>query len=129
MNLDRRVFLYLMKYMPIVFAIGILVNDALYNLGTPNYYIIHYLVGNSVYTSVMMLLSSYVFKFCYWHKAIITFCIAALIISACNTYGVIDIDVNNEIKCHYSLAVLTTILVTYLYFKAIKTKRKTNNKF
>lgn len=126
MNLDRRVFLYLMKYMPIVFAIGILVNDTFYNMGIPTYYVIHYLVGNSLYTSIMMLLSSYVFKFCAWHRAIIAFNFAALFISALNTYNVINLDVNNEIRCHYSLAVMTVILVTYLHFKAIKTKRKEN---
>jgi hypothetical protein len=42
MNLNRRLFLFLMKYMPIVFAIGIVVNDVLYNLEIHDYYIINY---------------------------------------------------------------------------------------
>lgn len=64
MNLNRRLFLFLMKYMPIVFAIGIVVNDVLYNLEIHDYYIINYFCGNSIYTTVMMFISSYVFKYC-----------------------------------------------------------------
>ena len=126
MNLNRRLFLFLMKYMPIVFAIGIVVNDVLYNLEIHDYYIINYFCGNSIYTTVMMFISSYVFKYCTWHRVIISYVAALLIISMLNTYNVIDLDRCVEIEIHFILLMITTIVLTYIHFKTVKTKRKTN---
>ena len=43
-----------------------------------------------------------------------------------NTYNVIDLDRCVEIEIHFILLMITTIVLTYIHFKTVKTKRKTN---
>lgn len=62
-----------LKYYPIVQSIGILINNTCYVLGiwAKLCYILDFIIGNSLITTILLLIGSYTFKFCGWHRALI----------------------------------------------------------
>ena len=84
----KKGFLLLIKYIPIIQMVGMLVNNTLYYFDIINryVYILDYLVGNSLITTILLYVCSYVFKFCNWYRLII---ISNLIVITTNIYDVI----------------------------------------
>lgn len=69
----RKLLILLIKYIPIVQSIGMLLNNILY-LANACYnicYIIDFIIGNSLLTTIFLLICSYVFKFCNWHRILV----------------------------------------------------------
>lgn len=62
-----------MKYIPIIQMVGMLFNNTMYyyeNVYSINY-ILDYLIGNSLITTALLFVCSYIFGFCKWYRLII----------------------------------------------------------
>ena len=70
----KKVFLLLIKYMPIIQMVAMLVNNTMYcfDVYTKMYYLLGYLTGNSLLTTVLLYACSSVFKFGNWYRQIVT---------------------------------------------------------
>lgn len=69
----KKIFILLIKYIPIVQMIGMLLNNILYFYDIYSItYILDFLIGNSLIATFLLYVCSYVFKFCSWHRLIIT---------------------------------------------------------
>lgn len=69
----KKLFIFLIKYIPVIQLAGILVNNILYSLESSKInLIIDFIFGNNITTTLLFYICSYVFRFCNWHRLIIT---------------------------------------------------------
>ena len=131
----KKLFLLLIKFIPVIQMAGMLVNNTLYYLDdfyTP--YFIDFLLGNSLVTTILLFTCSYTFKFCVWHRIIITANFINILIA--------NFDSNIGLSCtdlglllvYYFNSCLFIILATYIHIKDIdyewcKNKIKTIKNF
>ena len=84
----KKYFLLFIKYFPIVQMMGILVNNVIYiNYNTMMAYVIDYSIGTSLAVFVLLYLISYTFKFCLWHRLIITSNLFSSLIALYDSYA------------------------------------------
>lgn len=106
-----------MKYMPISQLMGIFVANTLFCFNICNWlaYIIRFLLGNSLIVTIFLLLASYLFGFCKWHRIIIYSNLINISIELIDKIFHIPIS-NLEILVLYSTISILFIFVA-LYYK------------
>lgn len=68
----RKLLILLIKFIPVIQMAGMLINNLLYFNDIYYFsYIIDYLIGNSIITTFLLIVCSYIFNFCTWHRLII----------------------------------------------------------
>lgn len=69
----KKLFLVLIKYIPIIQLVGILFNNTLYYFGVNSLfsYFIDFVLGNSIITIILLFVISYVFGYCNWYRTIL----------------------------------------------------------
>lgn len=68
----RKLLILLIKFIPVIQMAGMLINNLLYfNDIYCLSYILDYLIGNSIITIFLVIVRSYIFNFCTWHRLII----------------------------------------------------------
>lgn len=98
----KRLFIVLIKYIPIIQMVGMLFNNILYCFSDIYIisYILDFIIGNSITTTFLLYVCSYVFGFCKWHRFIITANIINLLIANLDAYYRIPIsDIQLLIIC------------------------------
>lgn len=72
--MNKKLFVFIIKYMPIVQMIGILLCNILSILNHNGYIsrIIDFFIGNNILTIFLLYICSYLFGFCKWHRLTIT---------------------------------------------------------
>lgn len=70
----KDIFVLLIKYMPIIQMVGMLFNNLIYYFQLCNElsYISDFILGNSLITTFLLFVCSYIFGFCNWHRLLIT---------------------------------------------------------
>ena len=70
----KKLFIFLVKYLPVIQMAGILFNNTMYyfDLFLEHSRFIDFIIGNSYITSILFYICSYMFGFCKWHKLVIT---------------------------------------------------------
>lgn len=127
----RNKFLYkielgLLKIIPMLIAFMCLLNSVLsyFDIDTC---ILSYLGGTSIITLVFLYVSSYVFKFCKYHRMFLHYIVVTQIINIYDYYYGIPID-NLEYLClHLIIAGLFLFIILYLYVKINKGVITKNN--
>ena len=115
-RLLKKVFLFIIKYMPITQMVGMLINNTLFyfDIVTKAYYLFNYLTGNSLITTSLLYVCSYLFKFCNWYRLIIT----ANFINI--TITILYIYINSPITDFQLLVLYYTISVLFIFIIIIK---------
>ena len=111
----KKVFLILVKYMPIIQMVAMLLNNTMYcfDVYTKMYYLLGYLAGNSIMTTILLYVCSYVFKFCSWYRLIVTANLINL------TLGIVDIYIKTPMSDFELLVSYYTICVLFLFIIVI----------
>ena len=119
--------LRLIKYYPILLNIYILVSILLYFGGVCDnisYYSYTFL-GQSFYLNLLVLLLSFKFRFCFWHRLLIYNMSFCLLLETIHNYGV---NVSNHIYIVVSVTVITIFMAIIIYIKhGTFNKKKANN--
>lgn len=108
----KRLFIVLIKYIPIIQMVGMLFNNILYCFSDIYIisYILDFIIGNSITTTFLLYVCSYVFGFCKWHRFIITANIINLLIANLDAYYRIPIsDIQLLIVYHFIAAIFICI--------------------
>lgn len=73
-NMFKKLFIFLIKYIPIMQMVGILLSNILFIFNNEGYItrVIDFLIGNNIITTFLLYICSNLFGFCKWHKLIIT---------------------------------------------------------
>lgn len=123
-SLKRNKILYkielgLLKIIPMLMAFVCLMNSILsyFNIDTC---ILSYLGGTSIFTLIFLYISSYVFKFCEYHRMFLHYVLITWIINIIDYY--IGIPINNlEYLClQMIVAGIALFIILYLYAKSYK---------
>lgn len=106
--------------------VGMLFNNILYCFS--DIYIISYLldfiIGNSITTTFLLYVCSYVFGFCKWHRFIITANIINLLIANLDAYYRIPISDIQLLIVYHFVAALFICISTYIHIKNNRDERK-----
>lgn len=84
----KKVFIFLIKYIPVIQMAGILFSNILYLVGDYDNFInqLDIIIGNSYTHIFIYYICSYLFGFCKWHRLIITANLCSLILLNADFY-------------------------------------------
>lgn len=108
--------LYTLKIIPMLMALMCLLNSVLSYLDI-DVHIFSYLGGCSIFTLLFLYLSSYVFKFCNYHRMFLHYVVINNIINSLDYYIGIPIS-NLEYLClQMIIAGISLFIILYMYVK------------
>lgn len=115
----KRLFIVLIKYIPIIQMVGMLFNNILYCFSDIYIisYILDFIIGNSITTTFLLYVCSYVFGFCKWHRFIITANIINLLIANLDAYYRIPISDIQLLIVYHFIAAIFICISTYIHIK------------
>lgn len=121
-NLNKALYkiqLYLLKAIPIVMAFICLLNSILsyFDIDLP---ILSYIVGNSFLTIIYFYITSYVFKFCEYHRMFMHYTTITWIINIIDLYIGIPIEDLPYLLLQIIVAGICLFIILYLYVKSNK---------
>lgn len=111
--------LFMIKVIPMVMTFISLINTVFsyYDIDLP---ILSYLGGYSVLTLIFMYMSSYVFKFCEYHRMFIHYVSVNWILNIYDTYIGIPVDDRELLTIYLSITGIFLFIILYLYVKSHK---------
>lgn len=122
----------LIKYIPIVQMMGMFINNTMYYLEINNSfsYCLDFALGNSIICTFLILICSYVFNFCKWHRYIILGNFINLIIANLDAIIKINIkDIHLLLLCYFISGIFIIFsTITHLSDKKYDKSSITNNK-
>lgn len=108
--------LLMLKLIPMILAFTALLNSILSYFGI-DLYILSYIGGISVFTMVFLYLSSYVFKFCEYHRMFLHYVVITWIINIIDYYIGIPITDLEYLCLQMIVAGISLFIILYLYVK------------
>lgn len=118
---------YLLKVIPTVLAVGDLINTLL-SLFSIEAAIISYIGGVSFITLLFLYLSSYVFRFCEYHRLPLHFIVVNNLINIYDWYIGIPLGLRGMVIFEIILVGITIVLMVYLHDKSNKRTASKNNR-
>lgn len=117
---DRILYRYelgLLKILPILIALICFINTllSLFRIDLP---ILSYLGGVSFIPLIFMYLSSYVFKFCEYHRMFLHYVVLNNILNIIDLYVTIPITIRAIVIIHILLFGICLFVILYLYLKS-----------
>lgn len=111
-----RLELYLIKIIPIIIACIYLLNTILsyFYIDTP---ILSFIGGTSIFTLMFLYLSSYVFKFCIYHRLPIHYITINWLLNIYDYYIGIPLSNKNLFLMYMIITGITILLILYFKFK------------
>ena len=109
--------LYLLKVMPMLLAAIYLINTVLsyYDIVLPA---LSYIGGLSFIPLLFMYISSYVFRFCSYHRMFLHYIVVNDLINLTNYYYTLPISDWELFILHMSIAGISLFIILYLYVKS-----------
>ena len=109
----------LLKVIPMILALTALLNSILSYFGI-DLYILSYIGGVSIFTMLFLYLSSYVFKFCEYHRMFLHYIVSTWIINVIDYYVGIPISDLEYLCLQMIIAGISLFIILYLYVKSHK---------
>ena len=109
----------LLKVIPMILALTALLNSILSYFGI-DLYILSYIGGVSIFTMLFLYLSSYVFKFCEYHRMFLHYIVSTWIINIIDYYIGIPISDLEYLCLQMIIAGISLFIILYLYVKSYK---------
>ena len=111
--------LRLLKIIPMILAFTALLNSILsyFNI---DLYILSYIGGISIFTMIFLYLSSYVFKFCEYHRMFLHYVVVTWIINTIDYYIGIPINDLEYLCLQMIIAGISLFIILFLYYKTNK---------
>ena len=109
--------LYLLKVMPMLLAAIYLINTVLsyYDIILP---VLSYIGGLSFIPLLFMYISSYVFRFCSYHRMFLHYIVINDLINLIDYYYTLPISDWELLILHMSIAGISLFIILYLYVKS-----------
>lgn len=115
----RKLLILLIKYIPIIQMVGMLFNNIIYYFDINNTitYTLDFIIGNSIITTILLYVCSYIFKFCKWHRIIITTNLINIFIAQIDIIFYIPISDLILLITYHIISVIAIIVATYNHLK------------
>lgn len=123
----NKIFIKLVKYMPVVQITGILLNNTFYlNDNMFACIIAKYIFGGSIALAIFLLITSYLFDFCIWHRLLI---LVNFINNSVATYNKLNpISDNHMFVIHYLILSYSFLITIFTFSHIIKKQRQHEQK-
>lgn len=108
--------LLMLKLIPMILAFTALLNSILSYFDI-DLYILSYVGGISIFTMVFLYLSSYVFKFCEYHRMFLHYVVITWIINIIDYYIGIPVTDLEYLCLQMIVAGISLFIILYLYVK------------
>ena len=108
--------LELLKVIPMILAFIALLNSILSYFDI-DLYILSYIGGISIFTMIFLYLSSYVFRFCEYHRMFLHYVVATWVINIVDYYIGIPISDLEYLCLQMIIAGISLFIILYLYVK------------
>lgn len=127
-NLNKALYkiqLYLLKVIPMVMAFICLLNTTLsyFDIDLP---VLSYISSNSILTIIFFYISSYVFKFCEYHRMFIHYSTLMWILNVYDMYIGVPISDRSIFSIYLMITGIFIFIILYLY---VKSHRKTTKRY
>lgn len=119
--------LYIIKVIPVLLALISFINTTLFYFGI-DLYILTYIGGVSFITLGFLYLTSYVFKFCSYHRMYLHYILIVNILSYIDMEYTIPLSDFNMYITYLSLTLCLIVVVTILKIRNGKFLKETNSK-
>lgn len=121
----KKLFLLLIKFIPVIQMAGMLINNTLYHLEIPYVSIIlDFTIGNSYIATFLLYICNVVFGFCKWHRTIITANFINLNIAFIDSLITLPTTDAQLLSLYYIIASIAIIIITINYIRNAKHKNK-----
>ena len=129
-RLLKKLFLFMIKYIPIMQMVGMLINNTLYyfDINTNIYYITNFITGNSIVTTILLYICSYLFHYCNWYRLIITANMINMFIGIIDVLFTIPISNFQLLVLYYTISVLFIFIIIIKKFKCNERKSSQSTK-
>lgn len=113
-----KLLILLIKYIPIIQTIGILLNNILY-FNDIYYitYILDFTLGNSIITTFLLIVCSYIFKFCIWHRLIIIGNLINIFIACIDSIYKLPITDLTLLLLYHFISIIFIIIATLTHIR------------
>lgn len=108
---------------------GMLVNNTFYYFDICNRYgyCLDFMIGNSIITTLLLYVCSYVFQFCIWHRLIITANFINVFIASIDVIYGITITDGQLLVIYYFIASIFIAISTIIHINKNQNEYKTKN--
>ena len=122
---SHKALLLILKFIPIITSVGYAANVGLAWFGI-DISLISHLCGMSLLPWLFILIATYVFKFCAYHRMFLYYILVNDLLNIADYYIGIPVTTSNLIMIHLAITCLFLLLILYIYVKHHKkTIRKT----
>lgn len=114
----KDIFVLLIKYIPIIQMVGMLFNNILFyfDIYRPICYCMDFTIGNSIITTFLLYVCSYMFGFCNWHRLIITSNLTNLFIAFIDVIFIIPIEDHHLLILYFLIYSIFLFIIIYKRF-------------
>jgi len=116
---SHKLLLVVLKFIPMITAMCYLLNTALALIGIDAPVLSH-ICGMSLLPWLFILIATYVFKFCAYHRMFLYYILVSDIINIFDYYVGIPLSAYNMVMLHFNIAGIFLFLVLYHYVKCNK---------
>lgn len=116
---SHKLLLITLKFIPMITALCYLLNTVLSAFGIYAGFLSH-ISGMSLLPWIFILISTYVFKFCNYHRMFLYYILVSDIINIIDYYAGIPISTFHLIALHFCIAGVFLFIILYLYVKSHK---------
>ena len=122
----KKLFLFLIKYIPIIQMVGIILTNTCcyFNVCNEFCYLLNFFIGNSTITTILLLVCSYLFKFCNWYKLIVISNFIIIIISTIDIIFTIPVTNFQLLMIYYIVYLIFILIIIIKKFKCNERKSK-----
>lgn len=115
----RKVLILFIKFMPIIQMVGMLFNNSLYcfDVCSELSYTLDFVIGNSLVTTLLLFVCSYVFDFCIWHRLIITANLINITIASIDSIVRLNITDIQLLILYHIIAAIFIIISTIVHIR------------
>ena len=120
--MNKKLFILIVKYMPIIQMIGILLCNILsiINHNGNISRIIDFFIGNNIITIFLLYICSYLFGFCKWHRLVILANFINLMLILFDVIFKFDITNIQRILSYFTIDIIFLIIIIIIKFKCKK---------
>lgn len=114
----KHLFILLIKFIPAIQMAGMLLNNTFYYFDIDYFtYITDFTIGNSIITTFLLYVCSYVFNFCIWHRLIITANFINICIAIVDTIVLLPISNIQLLIIYYTISIIFISISTIIHIK------------
>nr|DAM51638.1 MAG TPA: hypothetical protein [Crassvirales sp.] len=126
----KKIFLLLIKYLPVTQMAGFLFNNTMYCYYDTYElsYILDFIIGNTIINTILLYIISYIFKFCNWYRLIVTANFINLLVASYDANWRLPVEDMILLCIYYIVATIFILTAAYIHIKydRNKTKNQTN---